>query len=194
MSILKLFGTWLPRTLCNILQEGIWTQDDFTYVLKPIFGDESTETSAKHPHVLIKFKDLKNTILPGEKISLKKSIVKSFQKDDVGRYLLSSWRKKRQQQQRQGKKFNFFPESAVTQLTAMKHFFTSLFSPNFLPETQTTTQYLIWHYGKIFIILPIMEWNQGSGWCRVESQTRRVWQWCATMMSWVQRWVELVVY
>ena len=72
-----------------ILQEGIWTQDDLTYVLKPIFGDESTETSAKHPHVLIKFKDLKNTILPGEKISLKKSIVKSFQKDDVGRYLLS---------------------------------------------------------------------------------------------------------
>ena len=92
MSILKLFGTWLPRTLCNILQEGIWTQDDFTYVLKPIFGDESTETSAKHPHVLIKFKDLKNTILPGEKISLKKSIVKSFQKDDVGRYLLSFMR------------------------------------------------------------------------------------------------------
>ena len=100
----------------------------------------------------------------------------------------------KQQKQRQGKKFNFFPESAVTQLTAMKHFFTSLFSPNFLPETQTTTQYLIWHYGKIFIILPIMEWNQGSGWCRVESQTKRVWQWCATMMSWVQRWVELVVY
>ena len=65
--------------------------------------------------------------------------LKSFQKDDVGRYLLSSWRKK-QQHQRQGKKFNFFPESAVTQLTAMKHFFTSLFSPNFVPETQTKGQ------------------------------------------------------
>ena len=76
-----------------ILQEGIWTQDDFTYVLKPIFGDgSSTKTSAKHPHVLIKFKQVKNAILPGEKLSLKKSIVKSFQKDDVGRYLLSSWR------------------------------------------------------------------------------------------------------
>ena len=63
-----------------ILQEGIWTQDDLTYVLKPIFGDGSTETSANHPHVLIKFKGVKNAILMGEKISLKKSIVKSFQK------------------------------------------------------------------------------------------------------------------
>ena len=75
-----------------ILQEGIWTQDDLTYVLKPIFGDGSTETSANHPHVLIKFKVVKNAILMGEKISLKKSIVKSFQKDDVGRYLLSFFR------------------------------------------------------------------------------------------------------
>ena len=75
-----------------ILQEGIWTQDDLTYVLKPIFGDGSTETSANHPHVLIKFKVVKNAILTGEKISLKKSILKSFQKNNVGRYLLSSWR------------------------------------------------------------------------------------------------------
>ena len=63
-----------------ILQEGIWTQDDLIYVLKPIFGDGSTETSANHPHVLIKFKVVKNDILMGEKISLKKSVVKSFQK------------------------------------------------------------------------------------------------------------------
>ena len=51
------------RYVLVILQEGIWTQDDLTFVLKPIFGDESTETLANHPHVLIKFKVVKNAIL-----------------------------------------------------------------------------------------------------------------------------------
>ena len=93
---MKLFGTLLPHTLCNTLQEGIWTQNDLTYVLKPLFGDgSSSETSRNHPHVLIKFKEvMKNASLSGEKLSLKKSILKSFQKDEVGRYLLSSWRNK----------------------------------------------------------------------------------------------------
>ena len=54
------------RYVLVILQEGIWTQDDLTFVLKPIFGDESTETLANHPHVLIKFKVVKNAILTGK--------------------------------------------------------------------------------------------------------------------------------
>ena len=85
----------------SILQEGIWNQDDFIYVLKPFKNrsaafSTSKEAAAKSPHVLIKFKEVTSSI----HVPLKKRILDALQKDDGGRYLLTSWRK--QQRRRQG--------------------------------------------------------------------------------------------